>query len=151
MKKVSFLKWAKHLRSNRKLLLGLLRLAHTSFQGAAPESLFHFFAPESVEDQYDKWLQQICHNIWAKMIPSTTALKLGAPCMDKERQILHHQWATAGLKTRNLPLIGSQENIQGVRKRVDLLLKGCACKTNRCSRKETVWCVAQNVGEDSLP
>ena len=95
-----------------------------------------------------------------EMIPSITALKRH---WQRSCWVLH-MWRQATNNEMNIESpVGngwiedngklaidweSQENIQKVRKRVDLLLKGCACKTgcktNRCSCKRN--CLACSPG-----
>ena len=129
-----------------------------AFQGTTPAALFHSFASDSVEEQHGKWLEYIRQKIWDRimfeddMIPSVGALKRHW----KRSCWVLHMWRQATQNRMLLPPPASngwmkqdgkfiidwdsKESMQAVRQRVDLLLKGCACKggcnTKKCGCKK---------------
>ena len=129
-----------------------------AFPGVTSESLFHSFATvQSEVEQHYKWLEHICQKIWDRitfedeMITSVSALKrhwqrscwvLHMWRQAQENRMILAPPAGNGWLHQDGKLVvdwDSKENIQSVRRRVDLLLKGCGCKTgcntNRCGCK----------------
>ena len=132
----------------------------TGFETSSPEACFHKFITHSqtIKEQHLNWLKDIKQNIWDRiqfeneMIPSSDALYLHW----KISCWISHMWQQADKNTMVLEDItnygwrlddgnlkvfwDTDENMQSIRKMVEILLQGCKCKTGcttaRCSCKK---------------
>ena len=137
---------------------------HTNaFLGETPESLYNSFVSASSSiDQHKQWLDHLRQTIWDRisfedeMIPSLEALRYH---WLRASWILH-MWQQAQSNAMMLAPLhrhgwtrdndgklhiywDTEENRQTVKSRVDLLMKGCSCKSG-CSTKR---CGCQKNGE----
>ena len=127
----------------------------TGFETSSPEAHFYKFITHSqtIKEQHLNWLNDIRQNIWDRikfeneMIPSSDALYLHW----KRSCWISHMWQQADknimvledmtnygwrLDDGNLKVVwDTDENIQSIRNRVEILLQGCKCKTGRTTAR----------------
>jgi hypothetical protein len=136
---------------------------NTAFSTTTPETHFNSFQTLSVKEQHLNWLNDIRQTIWPRtkfedeMMPSNDALyfhwKRTCWVRDMWKQADANEMEVKALSDYgwqiNEGVIGvmwdSAENIKKIRKRAEILLKGCKCKTGcstgRCRcRKDNSLC-----------